>query len=197
MSTRHAEHAIDPLFLERWSPRAFDPSPISETELLTVLEAARWAPSSFNIQPWRFIYGQRDQLGWCELLDLLIPFNRTWAANASALIFIASERTMAGKAPGETMPSYSHSFDAGAAWACLALQAARMGLHAHAMTGFDVERAYEVLAVPPSMRVEAAVALGRLGDGSLLPDELRARERPSDRKPLADLVSRGKYSPAR
>lgn len=195
MSTRIADHPVDRIFLDRWSPRAFDGAAISREELFTLLEAARWAPSSFNVQPWRFVYALRERTGWQALLDLLIPFNQAWAARASALIFILSQREAPGRAPGESTPSYSHSFDAGAAWACLALQAHKMGLHAHAMTGFDVERAPRVLRAPPSLRVEAAIAVGRRGEASLLPERLQAREHPSERKPLAELASEGALPP--
>jgi nitroreductase len=194
MGTRQADFPVEPLFLERWSPRAFDAEPITEAALMTVLEAARWAPSAFNIQPWRFIYARREEPGWEELLSLLIPFNQSWAARASALIFVASERTAPSTSGGSPTPSYSHSFDAGAAWACLSLQATLMGLFAHAMTGFDVQRAYKVLSVPSSMRLEAAIALGKIGDKSALPEALQAREQLSSRKPLKELVSKARYT---
>ena len=94
MSTRQPIYPIDPIFLDHWSPRAFDGSSIREDDLLKLIEAARWAPSAFNAQPWRFLYALRDDAKWPVFLDLLIPFNQSWAASASALIFILSDRKM-------------------------------------------------------------------------------------------------------
>lgn len=189
--TRHTQHAVHPLILNRWSPRAFDGRPISEAELHTLLDAAHWAPSAFNIQPWRFIYALRDGAYWSDLLELLIPFNRSWAANASALVFIASQKHVPGGGADPPAPNYSHSFDAGAAWALLAIQAESMGLHVHAMTGFDVERAHVTLNVTRDFKVEAAIAIGRQGPITTLPESLRNKESPSDRKLLSELVFEG------
>jgi nitroreductase len=185
---RVPDHPIDPMFVERWSPRAFDGSSMAEEKLLRLLEAGRWAPSAFNLQPWRFIYALRDTAPWALFLDVLIPFNQLWAATASALVYVLSEND---SRPGE--PSYSHSFDAGAAWGFISLQAHLAGYAAHAMTGFDVERAHGELRVPKRLRVEAAVAIGRRGDPAQLPDGLRKKEHPSDRRPLAQLAHPGLY----
>ena len=194
MSSRHADFPVDPLFLERWSPRAFDGAPVPEADLMTMFEAARWAPSAFNSQPARFLYAHRDGPDWTRFLDLLIPWNQSWAHSASVLLFILSDRLpQVDKATGEPAPSRSHSFDAGAAWACLALQAARLGYFAHGMTGADFDRAQEELGVPKRYRFEAAAAIGRLGDPAILSEKLRAREVPSDRKPLAELVFAGNF----
>jgi nitroreductase len=192
-SQRRSAFPIEPLFLARWSPRAFDGSAIAASDLAAILEAARWAPSAFNAQPWRFIYALRGDADWERLLGLLIPFNVSWVANAGALIFIASDSAAPSK-PGEApRTSHSHSFDAGAAWAHIALQATRLGLHAHAMTGVDFDRARVDLEIPESFRLEAAVAIGRRGDKSSLPEALQAREAPSDRKPLGELVFHGRF----
>lgn len=191
---RTTDFLIDPMFLERWSPRAFGDETISENELFTLLEAARWAPSAFNTQPWHFIYARRTTPAFERLLSLLIEFNRSWAKRAAALIVIVSERA---PGPDKSAPSYSHSFDAGAAWGFLALQALRLGWHAHAMTGIDFTRAKEELAVPDTHRLEAALAIGRLGDKSLLPEKLQAREEPSERKPLTAIISEGIFEPPR
>ena len=192
MSERQADHPIDPLLLARWSPRAFDGSAIAEADLLTIFEAARWAPSAFNGQPWRFVYAHRGDAEWERFLGLLIPFNQEWAKSASVLVFILSDRMVATKWGGGEV-SHSHSFDAGAAWACLALQATRLGYFAHAMSGVDFDRAYAELAVPERFRIEAAVAIGRAGDPASLPEKMRARETPSGRKPLSDFVFRGGF----
>jgi len=121
MDDRHPDFPVDPLFLERWSPRAFDQTSIGERDLMTLFEAARWAPSSYHAQPWRFVYALRETASWTRFLDLLNPFNRSWAENAAAIIFIISDSLIQPTADAEPMPSHSHSFDAGAAWALLAL----------------------------------------------------------------------------
>ena len=190
---RTADHDIDPIFLTRWSPRAFTGEPMPEDILRSVFEAARWAPSAFNLQPWRFVYARRDTPDWARLLDVLIPYNQAWVKGASALVFVVSDR-FRRKDGAEPQPLYSHSFDAGAAWACLALQAHHLGWAAHGMTGFDPARAYEVLEVPEAdYRIEAAVALGRPADKSVLPEAYQARETPSHRDPMAGKLFEGQF----
>jgi nitroreductase len=196
MSTRQPTYPIDPPFLDRWSPRAFDGSPIREDDVLKLIEAARWAPSAFNIQPWRFLYALRDDAKWPLFLELLVPFNQSWASSASALIFILSDRKMRNEDGSPREASYSHSFDAGAAWAQLALQARRDGLYAHGMSGFNVEQAIAKLGVPDDFRIEAAVAVGRLGNPATLPDYLREREQPSVRTPLDQIAFAGSFRAA-
>jgi nitroreductase len=192
-SGRRSPHPIDPLFLDRWSPRAFDGAPLPASDLAAILEAARWAPSAFNAQPWRFVYALRGDAGWERLLGLLAPFNAAWGANAGALLFIASDSAAPPRPDQPPRTSHSHSFDAGAAWALIALQATRLGYHAHAMTGVDFARARVDLEVPEIFRLEAAVAIGRRGDKASLPEALQARENPSDRKPLDELVFHGRF----
>ncbi|HEX8064072.1 MAG TPA: nitroreductase family protein [Allosphingosinicella sp.] len=192
MSERKADHRVDPLFLERWSPRAFDGSEIPDEALLALFEAARWAPSAFNSQPWRFLYARRGDADWERFLDLLVPFNRSWAQSASVLIYFLSDTLpFTDKATGEPAGSHTHSYDVGAAWVCLALQATRMGYQAHGMSGVDFDRAREVLGVPDRYRIEAAAVVGRIGDPASLPDKLRAREFPSGRKPVEEFAFRG------
>ena len=192
---RTADHPIDPIFLERWSPRAFTGEPITQAEFLTILEAARWAPSSYNAQPWRFLYAHRDTVHWEQFLGLLVDSNRAWAVRAATLVFIVSKSVMRPSGADRDVPSYTHSFDAGAAWSHLALQATRIGWHAHGMAGFDKERAVAELNVPPGYRVEAAVAIGRRGDKSLLSETLQGRELPSSRQPLSSTVFEGVFPP--
>ena len=93
-NSRKADRPIDPIFLDRWSPRGFTESEISQVELETLFEAARWAPSAYNSQPWRFIYARRNGKGWDTLLGLLNPFNQSWAQRAAALVFVVSKTTM-------------------------------------------------------------------------------------------------------
>src|ERR1700759_5824477 len=98
MSTRQPEHPADPLFLDRWSPRAFDAAPMPEADLHILFEAARWAPSSFNAQPWRFLYAKREDRNWERFLKLLVPYNQGWACRGAVLIYILSDTKMELKA---------------------------------------------------------------------------------------------------
>ena len=192
-NSRTADHPIDPLFLERWSPRAFADEMIAEEDLMTILEAGRWAASSYNSQPWRFLYARRGTAHWQKFLDLLVPFNQSWAKDASALVILVSNSLMLTPGAEKPVPSHSHSHDAGAAAANFALQATRMGWYVHGMVGFDMQRAFAELNVPQGYRVESAWAIGKQGDKSKLPEGLQAREAPSSRKPLAELAFEGGF----
>ncbi|MDD3798369.1 MAG: nitroreductase family protein [Novosphingobium sp.] len=195
-AARQTEYSIDDLFTRRWSPRAFDGSVLEESALFRLFEAAHWAPSAFNAQPWRFLYALRGGADWERFLDLLIPFNRSWTQSASALIFILSDCHMRNPDGTAKAASHSHAFDAGAAWAQLALQATLDGLHAHGMTGIEFEKAAAELAVPEGFRIEAAVAVGRIGDPATLPEGLREREVPSGRMPVSQLAFAGSFPAA-
>jgi nitroreductase len=162
-----------------------------EEDLLTLFEAARWAPSAFNSQPWRFLYSRRGDENWERFLGLLIPWNQSWAHSASALIYILSDRLPFTDKAGEPATSHTHSYDSGAAWACLALQASLMGYQAHGMSGVEFERAQVELEVPERYRIEAAAVVGRIGDPATLPEKLRARETPSGRRPVEEFAFRG------
>jgi nitroreductase len=197
MTSRQPEHPIDPLFLERWSPRAFDGSEVPDADLAAMFEAARWAPSAFNSQPWRFLYAKRGDADWERFLSLLIPWNQSWAHSASVLVYILSDSLpFTDKETGAPATSHTHSFDTGAAWVSLALQATRMGYHAHGMSGIQYELARSELAIPERYRLEAACVIGRLGDPAMLDERMRAREGPSDRKPQAGFVFRGGFPAA-
>lgn len=178
---------VHQLLLDRWSPRSFDESAMPQHDLDVILEAAGRAPSAFNHQPWRFLYAHRGDANWERFLSLLVPFNASWAKDASVLIFIVSETTMGDN------PFYSHSFDAGAAWAQMALQATHMGYHAHGMTGIEFDKATAELAIPEGFRLEAAVAIGRRDVPERLPEGLRERETPSGRKPLSEIAWAGGF----
>ncbi|QGP79186.1 nitroreductase family protein [Sphingobium sp. CAP-1] len=190
---RAVVRAVEPLFLDRWSPRAFDSSAIPQADLDTIFDAARWAPSAFNYQPWRFLYAHRDSADWQRFLDVLFPFNQSWVQNAGAIVFVLSDTLMAAPGSDDFKPSHSHSFDAGAAWALLALQATRLGYHTHGMTGVDFDKARAELGVPERFRLEAAVAIGKQGDKMILPEALQAREAPSDRKPIESFAFEGNF----
>ena len=187
---RKAGHEVDEIFLDRWSPRAMSGDSVSEEDLLTLFEAARWAPSSYNNQPWRILYARRDTEHWDAFLGLLVEGNRAWAKDAAALLLFVSKETFDFN--GKPYPT--HSFDTGAAWENLALQATMRGLVTHGMQGFDYERARAELNIPEGFRVEAMVAVGKPGDPSTLPEGLREREKPSDRKPLSEITCEGPFN---
>jgi nitroreductase len=186
---RKANHEIDELFLNRWSPRAMSGEPVTEEELMSLFEAARWAPSSYNNQPWRILYARRDTEQWPTFLGLVAEGNRSWAKDAGALLLFVSKETFDHN--GESYPT--HSFDTGAAWENLALQATRGGLVTHGMQGFDYERARTELNIPEGFRVEAMIAVGRPGDPASLPEKLREMEKPSSRKPLSEITCEGPF----
>ncbi|MDX3977795.1 nitroreductase family protein [Shinella sp.] len=190
---RTADHAIDPIFLDRWSPRAFTGEAMPQETLLSLFEAARWAPSAANGQPWRFVYGHRGSEAFETIFQTLDEGNRRWADKAAVLAVIISQ-THRKNADGEMRPAYTHAFDTGAAWAYLALQAIHAGYHAHGMGGIDRAKAMDVLGVPDSFRVEAAVAIGRIAPKETLPEDLMKREVPSGRKPVEEFISEGRFN---
>lgn len=191
MTNRQADSRVHQLFIDRWSPRSFDESAMPQEDLDVILEAAGWAPSAFNHQPWRFLYARRDDANWERFLSLLIPFNTSWAKDAAVLVFVVSDTTMGDG--DDAKPSHSHSFDSGAAWAQMALQATLMGYHAHGMTGLEFDKAREELAIPEGFRLEAAVAIGRRDTPERLPEGLRGGEVPSPRKPLGEIAFAGNF----
>ncbi len=193
---REAAYPIDRLFLDRWSPRSFTGEEMPHSDLLVLFEAARWAPSCANSQPWRFLYAHRDAPNWAIFLGLLSDSNRSWAKNASVLTIVVSKKTIYRPADDSEAPSPSHSFDAGAAWANLALQAELSGWAAHAMAGFDKVRAASELNVPENFRIEAAIAIGRRGDRSKLPDVLQEREQPNGRNAVETFAFEGGFPTA-
>jgi len=190
---RTSEYPIDQRFLERWSPRAFDGQKMPEADLLTMIEAGHWAASSYNSQPWRFLYAHRDTPDFAKFLGLLVEFNQSWAKSASALVIVVSNSLMRPAGADADVPSYSHSLDTGTATGYFALQASLMGYQAHGMVGFDKERAFTELHVPPGHRVEAAYAVGRQGDKSQLPEMLQQRETPSPRKAVSEIAFAGGF----
>ena len=184
MSIRKAEYGANKMFIDRWSPRAMSGEKISNDELMKLFEAARWAPSSYNNQPWRFVYALRETPQWQPLFDLLVDFNKQWCKNASALVVIASKDIF----EYNNKPSRTAQFDTGAAWMSLALQGFMKGLVVHGLEGFDYEKARTVIRLPADHTILAMCAIGHLGDTSVLPPDIAAKEIKSDRKPLDQFV---------
>ena len=186
---RKSDYDISPLILNRWSPRAMTGAEIDEQELMAIFEAGRWAPSSYNNQPWRFIYAKRNTEHWDRLFNLMVEFNQSWTKNAAVLVVIISKKTF----DHNGQPSITHSFDAGAAGENMALEAARRGYVLHWMQGFDYDKAKKALGIPEAYNAEAMAAIGKRGKKSDLPAELQEREMPSQRKPLKEIIMEGKF----
>lgn len=187
---RRPEYPVESLIINRWSPRAMSGQSLSRQELMSLFEAARWAPSTYNEQEWRFLYATRDGAHWSAFFNLLAPANQVWCRNAAVLIVVLSHKvfTQSGR------PNRVHTFDTGAAFENLALQGTALGLVVHGMAGFDYEQARTVLRVPDDYAVEAMIAVGRPGDPGALPPELREREFPSGRKPVAEIAGEGPFA---
>jgi len=188
---RKADNQVDPLFINRWSPRAYTGEDIPDTVLLNVLEAARWAPSARNIQPWRFVYAKRHSLSFANILGVLSERNQLWAPQASTLIALLSAKTFL--VDGKQEPAHCHSFDAGAAWTNLTLQANLLGWQTRAMAAFDHEAAAKVLKVPNGYDIEVIIAIGKVADKETLPATLKELDVPTPRRPLQELVSEGTF----
>lgn len=186
---RKAEWPINELFVDRWSPRAMSGEGISEAELMTLFEAARWAPSAANFQPWRMLYARRDTPHWPAFFNLLNDGNRVWAQRAAAIVLFISRTHF----DNDGRPCRSHSYDTGAAWQNLALQGCLSGLVVHGALGFDVARARSELRIPEAYHIEAVAIIGRPAPASVLSEALQARERPSGRRPLAQTVCEGAF----
>lgn len=184
---RLAEYPIDHEFIERWSPRALTGQDIPQEDLMALFEAARWAPSNDNSQPWRFLYARRTQPAWPLFRDLLDEGNHRWADKASALVVVVS----AQKSEKTGKPLQTASYDTGAAWMSLALQGHLKGLAVHGMAGFDHEKARRDLRIPDGYRVEAMAAVGYPDSPDVLPEDLRKRERPKERHRLDQFVFQG------
>jgi nitroreductase len=186
---RKADHPIDDIFIDRWSPRAMSGEPVSQDELNVLFEAARWAPSSGNTQPWRILYAHRDTGHWPVFFDLLVERNKVWCRNAAVLLVFISRLT--NEQSGR--PLVTHSYDTGAAWENLALQGTKRGLVVHGMAGFDYAKAKTTLNVPDDFAVNAMAAIGRPGPVSVLPEDFQARESPNARKPIGELTFEGRF----
>jgi nitroreductase len=180
---------IHPLILNRWSPRSMTGEEMTEKELKALFEAARWAPSSYNNQPWRYLFARKNTPSWPLFFDLMIDFNKGWVKNASAIILAISAKNF----EHNNKPSKTHSFDAGAAWMALALEGACRGLVVHGMEGFDFEKARKDLQIPDDHQIEALIAEGKRAPADNLPEDLVKREVPSLRKTTDEFAIEGKF----
>jgi nitroreductase len=192
MAQRNPNHEIDPLFTQRWSPRAFENTAIPDTALDAGFEAARWAPSGGNSQPWRFVTSKRDSSSWTQFNGFLVDSNRLWAKESSALIVLLAKKDFFWGP--DLVQSSSYSLDTGAAWMSFALQMTKLGWSTHAMAGFDKEKVRTELLIPENYSVEVMIAVGKIADKSKLPTELQGRESPSDRLALNQISFRDRLA---
>jgi len=181
-----AVEGVLPVVLHRWSSRAFSDRAVSDADLHRSFEAARWSPSAYNEQPWRFVVGRQGSATHKAIFESLIGFNQEWAGRAPVLILGVARSTFSHNGAANAYALY----DLGAATALLTLQAAELGLTSHQMAGFDHDKARKLLAIPEDYLLGAAIALGYQGDPAALTNE-RLQEleiTPRSRKPLNELV---------
>lgn len=186
---RKFDYPIDPIFLNRWSPRAMSGESLSDDELMPLFEAARWAPSSYNAQQRRFLYAKRDTVNWNTFFNLLVDANKVWCKNAAALVVVIARRNF--KYNEKLSPT--SVFDTGAAWENLALEGSLRDLVVHGMQGFDYDKARTALMIPDNYDVCAMIAIGKKGHKEDLPENLQEMEKPNDRRPLKEIVIEGKF----
>jgi len=179
------------LIEKRWSPRAFSAQPVETEKLNELFEAARWAASCYNEQPWRFVYAAREEKElFRKLFDCLVERNQQWVKTAPLLLLTVARRDFSHNGK----PNRHAWHDVGLALGNFTLQAVALGLFVHQMAGFSSEKARENLGIPADFEPVAMVAVGYPGDPAQLPEELRAREgAPRTRKPLADIVFHGAW----
>lgn len=187
--SRKADHPIHSLILNRWSPRAMTGEELKQEEILSLFEAARWAPSSYNNQPWRFLYAKKNTAHWPKFFDLLVDGNKQWCTNAALLGVIVSLKNF----ERNQKPSVTHSLDAGAAWENLALEGTSRGLVVHGMEGFDYGKARTALAVPENYEVLAMFAVGKKAPKTTLSPDLQKREAPAPRKKVEEFAFEGGF----
>ena len=176
---------------DRWSPRAFSDKPVAPDVLQSLFEAARWAPSSSNEQPWAYIVATKDDTeNFAKLVSLLVPSNVTWAQHAPVLVLAVAELAFAKSGA----PNRNAQYDVGAASAWLTVEATSRGLFVHQMAGYDDQKARQVFQIPPGWEPIAAMAIGYPGNPDSLSQPLRDREvAPRTRKPLSQFVMSGSW----
>lgn len=180
------DHPIHELLQKRWSPRAFSAEPIDVATLRSLFEAARWAPSSYNEQPWAFLVARREQTeDFARLLETLVEFNQDWARSAGGLVLTTARSAFAHNGT----PNRHAWHDLGLAVAQLTVQASAAGLYVHQMAGIVPARAKTLLAIPDGWEPVSGLAIGYLGDPATLPEKLQQRElAESTRKPQDEFV---------
>jgi nitroreductase len=186
-----SDHPVHALIQNRWSPRAFSEKPVTHEVLRSLFEAARWAPSSYNEQPWAFIVGtKQDKETFEKVLSTLVEFNQGWAKHAAVLGIAVAEQEFARN----NQPNRNAAYDTGAAMAYLTTEATALDLFVHQMAGFEPKKAAEVFHIPQGWEPIAAFAIGYAGEADTLPEHLKESELgPRSRKPISEFVMAGKW----
>lgn len=189
---RNADHEIDPIFIERWSPRALDASAdMPESVLMSGFEAARWAPSGMNSQPWRFIFARRGTPEWQALLESTLDRTQAWIKNAAYIVYVASKKTL--MMGDKEVPAITHAFDTGSAFENFMLQISKSGYAAHAAASFDHDKGRAATGLPDGYELICVIGVGKQADKSVLPPPLQEREFPSGRNPVSAFVMEGRF----
>lgn len=187
--TAVTDHPIVSHIAERWSPRAFDSRAVAEDDLRSLFEAARWAASCYNAQPWRFVYAVRGEPEFETVLACLREGNAAWAAKAPVLLIASAKSTHE-----DGSPNGHAAHDLGQAMAMLSIEATARGLHVHQMAGFYPDKARDLLGIPDGFVPMTAAAIGYLGDPATLSERLHERElAPRVRKPVDEIAFRGRW----
>ncbi len=184
---RHPKYPIHPLLYSRWSPRAMNGESIKQDQLMSLFEAARWAPSSSNLQPWTFLYAHRESKHWTTYFRLLNEFNQMWAKNAGVLVAIVAQIEKDGQ------KSNTAEFDTGAAWQNLALEATYQGLITHGIGGFNKQQATKKLNIPKTHKIIAMIALGHPGTLEDIHQRMHKQEKPNQRKDITEITKEGLF----
>ena len=181
----HNNYTIHKNIEQRWSPRAFSEKQVEKEKLNSILEAARWAPSAFNEQPWRFIVGQRGNSTYDSILKTLVDWNQLWAGKAPVLILNIAKKTFTHN----NTPNVTFKYDLGQAVGLMILEVVNQGLVSHQMSGFDSVMAADLLKVPDDYQVVSVTAIGYLGNIDDLPEDMAKMESsPRERKDIGSMV---------
>lgn len=188
---RKKEHSVSEIFVKRWSARAMSGQALEHEQLLRILEAGRWAPSSSNLQGWKILYAHRDTPAFDQFFSLLLPGNQEWCHRAAVLLLILADTL---RPNGKTARFYS--FDAGLLSENILLQISEMGLVGHAVAGFNGQLAREKLFIPDRYLPQCMIAIGHYGDPANLSEANLELEKPNQRKPLEEIIHQGGFNPA-
>lgn len=185
------DHSVHPLIVQRWSPYAYSDKPVAKPDLLALFEAARWAASSYNEQPWVFLLATRDEPDdFKRLLSCLVPANQVWASRASVLVLACIRQTFSRNG----LPNQVASHDLGLASANICMEATARGLQVHMMAGIVPDKARVLYRIPEGVQPYTALAIGYPADPATLSDDLRVQETtPRTRKPLGEIVHTGEF----
>ena len=184
------EYPINKLVEQRWSPRAYSSKPIEKEKIKSILEAARWAPSAFNEQPWRFIVGRKGDSAYDSILGTLVDWNILWAGNAPVLILNLAKKTFSHN----DKQNVTFKYDLGQAVGFMILECVNLGLYAHQMSGFDASKAAELFNIPDDYQAVSVTAIGYFGSVDELSEDMAGMEtKPRERKELKNMVFGGKF----